>query len=297
MAKLITVFGATGAQGGPIAKRLLQNGFKVRAVTRNPDSEKAKALKEAGAEVVAGNLDDIASVKAAVSGVYGVFYVTNYWELFGRDPATAYDREIAQGKAVADECKAAGVQHVVYSGLDAVKEKIGKPCPDLDAKAVVEKYLDEIGVPNTAVRFSYYYDNFIAPFPPAKQDDGTYTITMNMDGPMDAMAVADGAHIVLAVFQNRQEYLGKKVAMSGDKKTIAEYAAIISSVTGKTVRYVQVSSEQFRNQPSNPAAEDIASMFEYFSYGKPSYDVESTRKIYPGILTFQQWAEQNKEKL
>ena len=297
MAKLITVFGATGAQGGPIAKLLLQNGFKVRTVTRNPDSEKAKALKEAGAEVVAGNLDDIASVKAAVSGVYGVFYVTNFWELFGRDPATAYDREIAQGKAVADECKAAGVQHVVYSGLDPVKEKTGKPCPHYDSKAAVEKYLDEIGVPNTSVRYPFYFENFINFFPPSKQDDGSYTFTFSMDGPMDTMAVADGAHIVLAVFQHPQEYLGKKIGISGAKMTIAEYAAIISSVSGKTVRYVQVSSEQFRNQPNNPAAEDIASMFEYFSYGNPSYNQEFTRKIHPGALTFQQWAEQNKERL
>ena len=105
MAKQVTVFGATWCQGGPITRLLLQNSFKVRAVTRNPDSEKAKALKEAGAEVVAGNLDDIASVKAAVSGVYGVFCVTNFWELFGRDPATAYDREIAHGKVVTDECR------------------------------------------------------------------------------------------------------------------------------------------------------------------------------------------------
>ena len=246
---------------------------------------------------MAGNLDDIASVKAAVSGVHGVFYVTNYWELFGRDPESALEREIAQGKAVADASKTAGVQHVVFSSLDPVKEKIGKPCPHFDGKAVVEKYLDEIGVPNTSVRYAYYFDNFIAFFPPAKQDDGTYTLTMPMDGPMHAMAVADGAHIVLAAFQNPQEYLGKKIAMSGDKKTIAEYAAILSSVTGKTVKYIQVPFEQFRNQPNNPAAEDISAMFEYYSYGNPSYDLASTRKIYPGILNFQQWAEQNKERL
>ena len=101
---------------------------------------------------------------------------------------------------------------------------------------------------------------------------------------------------MLAVFQHPQECLGKKIGISGAKMTIAEYAAIISSVTGKTVRYVQVSSEQFRNQPNNPAAEDIASMFEYFSYGKP-YNEEFTRRIHPGALTFQQWAEQNKERL
>ena len=147
MAKLISVFGATGAQGGPIARTLLQNGFRVRVVTRNPDSKKAKALITAGAEeAVYGNYDDVESVKVAITGAYGVFYITNYWELFAINATTAYEREIAQGKVVADVCKAAGIQHVVYSGSDAVKEKTGIPCPDLDAKAVVEKYIDEIGL-------------------------------------------------------------------------------------------------------------------------------------------------------
>ena len=296
MAKLITVFGATGAQGGPIARLLLLKGFRVRAVTRNPDSEKAKALKEAGAEVVAGNMDEADSVKAAVSGVYGVFCVTNFLELFGKDPSTAFDREVKQGKAVADACKAAGVQHVVYSSLESVQEKFGKPCLEFESKATVEKYLDEIGVPNTSVRYSSYFENFLNYFPPVKQDDGTYTITLPMDGPMDAMSVADGAHIVLAVFQNPQEYLGKKIGMSGDKKTIAEYAAIISSVTGKMVKYVQVSFAEYRKQPNNPLAEELSIMFEFFSCCKLCYSEEVTRSIYPGMLNFQQWAQQNKEK-
>ena len=297
MAKLITVFGATGAQGGPIARLLLHNGFKVRAVTRNPDSEKAQALKEAGVEVVAGNMDEADSVKAAVTGVYGVFYVTNFLELFGKDPATAFDREVEQGKTVADACKAAGVQHVVYSGLEPVEETFGKRCLECESKATVEKYLDEIGVPNTSVRYSAYFENFLTLSPPTKQDDGTYTITLPMDGPMNAMAVADGAHIVLAVFRNPQEYLGQRIGMSGDKKTIAEYAAIISRVTGKTVKYIQVSFEEFRNQPNFPLAEEFSIMFEFFSYGTPCYSEELTRKIYPGTHNFLQWTEQNKEKL
>ena len=208
-------------------------------------------------------------------------------------------REVEQGKTVADACKAAGVQHVVYSGLEPVEEKFGKRCLEFDSKATVEKYLDDIGVPNTSVRYSSYFENFLIYFFPVRQDDGTYSITLPMDGPMDAMSVANGAHIVLAVFQNPQEYLGKRIGMSGDKKTIAEYAAIISSVTGKTVKYVQVSFEEFRNQPNcmYPLAEELSIMFEFFSYGKPCYSEKLTRKIYPGFLNFQQWAEQNKEKL
>ena len=293
--RLIAVFGATGNQGGPVARALLQNGFQVRAVTRNPGSEKGQALKAAGAEVVKGDIDDAESLRSAVQGVYGVFYMTNVGELLMKDHTTSFQREIEQGKAVADACKAAATQHVVFSGLDPVKEKTGKSCPHYDSKATVEKYLDEIGVPNTSVRYPFYFENFLTFYPPTKQDDGTYSIILPMDGPMDAMSVADGGHIVAAAFQNPQDYVGKKVGLSADKKPVSDYAATISSVTGKTVRYNQISFDEYRNQPNNPIADDLAAMFEYFSYGGPSYNVEFTRRVYPGILTFQQWAEKNKE--
>ena len=99
MAKLITVFGATGAQGGSVVKALLADGgFKVRAVTRNPDSAKAKALSEQGSEVVKVDMDDKESLKAAIAGSYGVFAVTNYWGMLAENPDTAQEREIQQGK-------------------------------------------------------------------------------------------------------------------------------------------------------------------------------------------------------
>ena len=158
MARLITVFRATGSQGGAVVRALLAaTGYKVRGVTRNPDSESAKALKAAGTEVVKGNLDDAASVQSAVSGAHGVFLVTNYFELLFQlqDSDAARDKEIAQGKTVADACKKAGVKHLVFSGMELVKDIIGKSCPHFDSKGTIEKYLDEIGVPNTSVRYSF----------------------------------------------------------------------------------------------------------------------------------------------
>ena len=295
--RVIAVFGATGDQGGPIARALLQSGFEVRAVTRNPSSEKGQALKAAGAEVVKGDLNDVESLRTVLRGAYGVFYITNVMELFMKDPTAAFHREVEQGKAVADACKAASTQHIIFSGMDPVKEKTGKPVPNMDSRAAVEKYLDEIGVPNTSVRYPWYYENFIGFFAPTRQDDGTYALTLPMDGPLDAMSVADGAHVVVAAFQNPQDYIGKKVGLSADKKPISDYMATISSVTGKTVRYNQVSFDEYRQQVNNPMVDALAGTFEYYSYGGPSYNVEFTRRVYPGIPTFQQWAEKNKEAL
>ena len=284
MSKLITVFGATGSQGGPVARALLAGGFKVLAVTRSADSDKAKALQAAGAEVVAGSVTDAESVRTAVAGAYGAYIVT-----------LVSPEETAVGKAAADECKKAGVKHVVFSGLDSVKDKIGKGCLHFDSKSAVEKYLDEIGVPNTSVRFPFYFENFSGLLPFTKESDGAYSLTMPMDGPMDTMSVADGAPIVAEVFKNPDSYLGKKVALSAGRLTVAEYTQIISKVSGKTLRYNQVSFEEAASEPGNPFAPEMSAMYEYYSKVKTPYDEKFTRSINPGALTFQQWAEKNKD--
>ena len=297
MSKIFTVFGATGQQGGAVARALLRGkGHTVRAVTRNPDNTKAKELQVRGAEIVqVKNMDDVASLETAVKGAYGVFLVTNYWGMLGENSETAYDREIAQGKAVGDLCKKFGVKHLVYSGLEVVKDIIGKPCLHFDAKGIVERYLDKTGVPNTSTRYAYYYENFITFSQPQKNDDGTYSLTGPMKGAMDAVSVEDAGTAVAAIFDNPSEYIGKKIGFSGDKLTFTEYAAIISKVTGKTVTYNQVPYEVFAKFPF-PSAEDMVNMFEFYDIGNPDRSVEKTRKLNPATLTFQQWAEKNKDK-
>ena len=295
MAKLITVFGATGQQGNPIARALLESAFKVRAVTRNPNSEKAIALKAAGAEVVKGDLNDVPSVEAAIQGAYGVFYVTNYWGLLQEDQATASEKEVAQGKAVADVCKKAGVKHVVFSGLELVREIIGVPCPHFDNKGAVERYLDEIGVPNTSVRYAGYYENFATELFLQKQDDGSYTHTSPMDGPMDAVSVADGGEVVASIFKSPDEFIGKKIGLSGDKKTFDEYLAILSKITGKTYKFNKVTTEEYAKFPF-PAAGDIAAMFEFYSRGNPDRDIALTKRLNPKAQTFEEWVTKNKDK-
>ena len=300
MAKLITVFGATGSQGGPVVRALLAaTGYSVRVVTRNPDSEAAKALKPAGTEVVKGNLDDAVSVQSAVSGAHGVFLMTNYFELFfqlGQDSDAARDKEIAQGKTVADACKKAGVKHLVFSGMELVKDIIGKSCSHFDSKGTIEKYLDEIGVPNTSVRYSFYYENFINPSFKPQEKDGVYELTYPMKGPMYAVSVEDGGPVVAAVFGNPQEFIGKKIGISGDRKTLAEYLAIMSEISGKTIKYNEVDVDEYARFP-HPLAPDFAPMFDFYARGNPSRDTALTKKLNPSALTFQEWATKNKAEI
>ncbi len=295
MSKLISVFGATGAQGKSVSLALLDDGFKVRALTRNPEGDGAKILLEKGCEVTKVDMDDAGSIRKAIGGSYGVFAVTNYWGLLAENADTALERDIKQGKAIGDACKEEGVQHLVFSGLEHVQEIIGKSCPHFDGKGIVEKYLDEIKIPNTSTRVSFYFENFLT-FPPQKGEDGTFTMTWPMNGDMDAISVADLGGVVAKILNNPDKSIGKKPGLSGDKMTMSEYAAIISEVTGKTLKYNQVTGEVFARFPF-PGADDLAIMFEFFEVGKPDRSTELTRKLNPKTASFREWAEKNKDKL
>ncbi|KAL5471237.1 hypothetical protein EMCRGX_G029332 [Ephydatia muelleri] len=277
-ARLISVFGATGQQGGAVARALLgKGGFVVRAITRNPDSEKALALKKSGAEIVKGDLEDKSTLDAAVAGSYGVFLVTNYWDLLAR----LKNADLAQAKS--------------SSGLQEAKDAIGHPVPHFDTKALVERYLDEIGLPNTCVRYAAYYDNFTSNMKANHQSDGTLAITLPMDGPMYGVSVEDGGAVVASVFSLPDEFIGRKFGIAGDSKTLEEYIAVINKVTGKNIQYNKVPVEVFASFPF-PGADDLAYMFEFYMKGNPYYDETLTRRLNPNALRFEEWAESNKDK-
>ena len=292
--KLITVFLATGKQGKSVAQALLASGYKVRALTRNPDGDGAQTLLREGCEVMKVDVDDKASLEKAIAGSYGVFAVSCYWAMFRENRETASEREVTQGKNIGDICKKEGVKHLVYSGMEHVMEIHGKSCPHYDGKAIVEKYLDEIKVPNTSIRLSFYYENFILSRPP-KNEDGSYTMTWPMNGAMDTMTPTDLGPVVVNILNNPDKYIGKKIGLCGDRMTMAEYAAIISEVTGKKLIYNQVPMDVFAK--SFPGAEDLAIMFEFYETGKCNRDAAFTRTLNPNTTTFRQWAEKNKDQL
>ena len=168
----ILVTGATGAQGGSVARHLLgRGGYTVRCLTRNPDSEKAGALQQAGAEIVRGDLDDPASLRSALDGCQAVFGVTNFWEHF--------NKEYEQGRNLMDVVAATNsVEHFVFSTLPNAKKISGGELdvPHADIKARLEEEARERGLPATFVHVAFYYENFLSYFPPQKQEDGTFAL-------------------------------------------------------------------------------------------------------------------------
>ena len=168
--KIIAVVGATGAQGGGLARAILADpsgGFTARALTRKPDSDNAKKLAAQGAEVVQCDTDDVESVRKAFAGAHGAYCVTNYWEHFSTE------REMAQARAMAAAAKSEGVAHVIWSTLEDTRKWVpltddrmptlmGRyKVPHFDSKGDADYAFTSAGVPTTLLLTSFYWDNFI----------------------------------------------------------------------------------------------------------------------------------------
>ncbi|XP_006884227.1 PREDICTED: nmrA-like family domain-containing protein 1-like [Elephantulus edwardii] len=289
--KVITVFGATGAQGGSVAKAILESkNFAVRAVTRDVTRPKAVALRDLGAEVVKGDLNDEASVEAALKGAYGAFLVTNFWEHF------SIEKEVCQGKMVADLAKRLGLQHVVFSGLENVRKLTGGKLqvPHFDGKGEVEEYFWSIGVPMTSVRVAAYFENFLTSWKPTKASDGDYyTLALPMgDIPMDGISVADVGAIVTSIFNSPKEFFGKAVGLSAEALTVQQYADVLSKILGKDIRDAKITPEAYEKLGS-PVAKEIADMCRFY-HMKPDRNIKLTHRLNPNVKSFSQFILENR---
>lgn len=289
--KLVVVFGATGAQGGSVARTLLEDGtFRVRVVTRNPEQRAAQELKLRGAEVVQGDQDDEASMELALTGAHASFIVTNYWE------TCSQDREVKQGKLLADLAKRLGLHYVVYSGLENIRKlTAGRlTAGHFDGKGEVEEYFRDIGVPMTSVRLPCYFENLLSFFLPQKAADGqSYLLHLPMgDVPMDGMAVSDLGPVVLSLLKKPEEYVGQNLGLSTCRHTAAEYAALLTRHTGKAVQHAKTTPEEYEKL-GFPGARDLANMFRFYAL-KPDRNIDLTLQLNPKAQTLDQWLEQHK---
>ncbi|XP_011885741.1 PREDICTED: nmrA-like family domain-containing protein 1 isoform X3 [Cercocebus atys] len=289
--KLVVVFGGTGAQGGSVARTLLEDGtFKVRVVTRNPGKKAAKELRLQGAEVVKGDQDDQVSMELALNGAYATFIVTNYWE------SCSQEKEVKQGKLLADLAKRLGLHYVVYSGLENIKKlTAGRlTAAHFDGKGEVEEYFRDIGVPMTSVRLPCYFENFLSHFLPQKAPDGkSYLLSLPTgDVPMDGMSVSDLGPVVLSLLKMPEKYIGQNIGLSTCRHTAEEYAALLTKHTHKVVHDAKMTPEDYEKL-GFPGARDLANMFRFYAL-RPDHDIELTLRLNPKALTLDQWLEQHK---
>ncbi len=271
----ILVTGATGRQGGAVARHLRTSGWRVRALTRDPQKPAAQTLAGLGVEVVKGDLDDRNSLAQALKDVHGVFSVQNFWE-------TGAAREVQQGKALADAAKAAGVAHLVYSSVGGAERSTG--IPHFDSKWEIEQHIRALGLPATILRPVFYMDNFEGPnFRPAILQ-GTLTMAMRPDRPLQMIAVEDIGAIAALAFEKPGGFKGRAIELAGDEMTMPQAAEAFSRVTQRTVRFVEQPIEQVRS-----FSPEAAIMFEWFDQKGYAADIQGLRALYPALMTFERW--------
>jgi uncharacterized protein YbjT (DUF2867 family) len=270
--KIIAIVGATGAQGGGLARAILNDpngGFAARALTRDVHSEKAQALAKAGAEVVAADVDDPASLRRAFECAHGAFCVTFFWA------HSSAEKEVAEAKAMAEAAKQTGVSHVIWSTLEDTRKWVplddnrmptlaGKyKVPHFDGKGEGNQHFIVAGVPTTLLLTSFYWDNFIYfGMGPKKGPDGRLALTLPMgDKKLPGMAAEDIGKCALGIFRKGGEFIGKTVGIAGEHLTGEQRAAAFSRALGQEVRYNAVTPEVYRSF-GFPGADDLGNMFQ-----------------------------------
>ena len=319
---IVAVVGSTGAQAGGLVDAILaSNDFALRAITRKPDSYKGKGLAARGAEVVAADLDDEASLVKAFAGAHGAFCVTNFYEHF------SVEKEQAQARNLANAAKKAGVEHAIWSTLEDTRKRVplddprmptlhGKyKVPQHDGKGDSDRFFRDAGVPTTFLLTSFYWDNLLSPgmaprssgmgpkspgMAPRKGDDGKLGIVLPMaDKKLAGIAVVDIGRSAFGIFK-RPDLIDKTVGVMGEALTGDEMAAQLSRALGKEVVYRYVPPELFRAF-GFPGAEELGNMFQYYrdfaDECMAARDVSLVRQLDPQLQTFAQFLELNARKI
>jgi uncharacterized protein YbjT (DUF2867 family) len=300
--KTLAVVGATGRQGGGLARAVLDDPagrFALRALTRNPDSAAARELAARGAEVVAADLDDERSLTQALQGAYGAYFVTAFWEY------NSVEREHRQARAMAAAAGAAGLEHAVWSTLPDTRLHLRLDddrvptlherykVPHFDGKAEADAFFAEAGVPTTFLSTAFYFESFVDFFRPARGEDGVLALHLPMaDRRLPAIAAEDIGRTAFGIFERGTELVGRTISISGENLTGAEFAAAFAKELGEDVDYRPASLDDVRALPV-PGADDLANMFFYYAEHESVFagarDPRAVRVLNPRLQDFGTW--------
>ena len=278
--EIIAVTGATGQQGRAVAKKLIADGWKVRALTRDPNKAPAQELKSLGAEVVPGDMDKPAELDAAFKGAYGVFSVQNFWL-----PNVGFEGEVRQGNAVADAAKAAGVQHLVYSSVGSAHRGMGQK--HFESKWIIEQYIHGLDIPYTILRPVAFMENYN--WSRAQILNGAFIgMGLRPEKGLQLIAVEDIGVFVALAFATRNQYLGRTIELAGDELTELQIADTFTKVIGRPVTLTLPTQEGGR-QPE----EEMIAMFNFFNGQGYDADIPALRKLHPDLLRLEEYLRKN----
>jgi uncharacterized protein YbjT (DUF2867 family) len=309
--KVIAVVGATGAQGGGLVRAILadpEKRFAARAVTRKVDSDRAKALAAAGAEVVAGDADDVATLEAAFAGAHGAFVVTNFWEHLSPE------RELQQAANLARATKAAGLAHVVWSTLEdtrldfplddrRLKTLHGKyKVPHFDAKGEADAVFAAEGAPTSFLLAAFYWENFIYfGQGPRNRDDGSVVLALPLGGgKLPGIAVEDIGRCAYGIFVRGPEAVGQRFGISGEVLSGPEYAEAFARHLKMPISFYDMPFDDYRAL-GFPGADDMGNMFEHHALLGETFrqhrSPDVARSLNPALQSFDTWLTANASRI
>jgi uncharacterized protein YbjT (DUF2867 family) len=309
--KIITVLGATGAQGGGLV-RAIQNDkskeFIARAVTRDVNSAKARELAALGAEVISADVDNINSLQRAFEGAYGAYCVTFYWAHLSPE------KELAEAGAMAKAAKDQGLKHVIWSTLEDTRklyplEDQRLPTlmekykvPHFDAKGEANDLFTGLNIPVSFLMAAFYWDNFIYfGAGPKKVAENQYALTLPMgDKKLAGIGTQDIGKCAYGIFKQGSKWIGKTAGIAGEQLTGKQIAEKMSKALGKNIQYNEVSAETYRSF-GFPGADDLGNMFQFYQdyedYFHDARSVEIARSLNPELENFDQWLQKHKNEI
>jgi uncharacterized protein YbjT (DUF2867 family) len=272
--RTVLVTGGTGHQGAAALRNLRKRGFPVRALTRDPDQPKARALTGPGVEIVRGDMEDPASLAGALDGMYGVFSVQN--------PRQAgIEGEIRQGINVVEAARRSDVKHLVYSSVASADQRTG--IPHFDSKFQIEEQISRTGVHFTILRPVFFMENWLG----MRQmiESGALSLPLKPTTRLQMIAVDNIGGFVAMAFERSGKWQDRTFELAGDELSMAELAQVFTRASGREVQYVQVPWDEFEKQ----AGKEMTLMYRWFEATGYHVDISGVRQEYPSLMTFEQW--------
>ncbi|KPM53376.1 NmrA family transcriptional regulator [Frankia sp. R43] len=279
----VLVIGATGQQGGAVARALLGRGRKVHALVRDPQRPAARALQAAGARLVVGDLDDPASIRTAMADVSGVFLMLSS-VTSGTVSLADVESEVRRGKFVADLAAQAGVDHLVYSSVTGADQDTG--VPHLESKGLVEAHIRDLGLPATVLRPVFFMENFTTVTRPVLTENGlVVSLALRPSSRLPLISMADIGEFAALAFDEPAAFVGQTLVIAGDHLAASEIAERFGEAAGIPARFHQTPLEQLR-----AFDEEVAKMFAWFDSGAMEQpDLPALRALHPKVLTMGAW--------
>lgn len=301
--RIIAVVGATGTQGGSVARAILGDragDFALRVLTRKPSGDRAQALARLGAEVVHADADDLDSLKRAFTGAYGAYCMTDFWG--HGDP----DREHTQGMAIAEAAHCAGVQHAIWSTLEDTRRFVplsdsrmptlrGKyKVPHFDAKGETDEAFQRLGVPTTFFLTSFYWENFLN-FPGMglrQEANGDLILAMPLaDKKLPGIGVDDIGLCALGIFKQTCG-AGQRIGVAGGHLTGEQMAASLTKALGRRVLYLDVDPAAYRTWDF-PGAAELSNMLQFKRDFEDAFcgarSLDRSKQLNPALQSFDEW--------